>query len=259
MTTRGMPPNLFVVGVQKCGTTLLCKYLAAHPQFLHSTPKEPFSLQRQMDPDGFQAYLDTKFTFSNERDAPQYKVDGSTTYFQSATAMRNIATYCGRDVRIIVSLRHPVHRAVSHFFHDIRKGRGAPQMSILDPYYVAKSTYAPHLERWREFARPGRLLVLRYDDLVADTGAFLGQAFDFLGLPPPPVGEAGRVNAGWSAFLEGDTIRVAETDTHRIPVEHLFSLHDRLMPDIERTGRITGWCVDDWTAPLSPSLWQRVG
>jgi len=35
-----MLPNLLVIGAQKCGTTSLHRYLAAHPEVAMSEPKE---------------------------------------------------------------------------------------------------------------------------------------------------------------------------------------------------------------------------
>jgi hypothetical protein len=155
------PPNLFVAGVQKSGTTLLCRYLSEHDAVIHSSPKEPFDMVRPLSPDGFESYLKTKFPDESTVPGWRYKADGSTTLFQSRAAIRNIETYCGRDVRVIAVLRNPVRRAVSHYFHDVKRGRGPAPEGILKLYYVDKSTYSPHLKRWREWCDPGRFLVLR--------------------------------------------------------------------------------------------------
>jgi hypothetical protein len=109
------------------------------------------------------------------------------------------------DAKLIVLLRDPVERAVSHYFHEKRRGREtllildaleaeeerlAParaEGNYKDPRYinmsyVTRRLYAEQLERIFENYPRDQLLALDSSEFYADSKTALGYVLDFLGL-----------------------------------------------------------------------------
>jgi hypothetical protein len=111
--------------------------------------------------------------------------------------------------RILVVLRNPVDRAVSHYHHMRRLGfetleleealdaeqarlAGDLERSLDDPShrprqwlrfsYVARGRYAEQLARWLDHYPRSQMMVLRSEDLYADPAAVVTQIEDWLGL-----------------------------------------------------------------------------
>lgn len=121
------------------------------------------------------------------------------------------------DMRFLVSLRDPVDRIVSAYFHYLRSGQIPPLppeeglARVLDdpdasPKYRDIATFGHYHEHLTRFARlfaRDRFLVLEYERLVADQAA-AESVFAFLGVPAHPVQLGRRVNAGtydWTACV----------------------------------------------------------
>ena len=107
-------PEIFIVGTMKGGTTILYDYLCSHPLVLRGAQKELhyFSLFPDRD-------LDWYLNQFPDRPQGHMCVDASPTYFDVAT-MPTIPAYIKKAApgsRIIVIVRDPVERAISHFQH----------------------------------------------------------------------------------------------------------------------------------------------
>lgn len=102
--------------------------------------------------------------------------------------------------KIIAILRDPVSRAYSHYlFHEVRTGRTdrtfgeaiAECRSLLDEefyhprYLLHPGFYARQLRRYIDQFGRDNVLVLLYDDFVADTATSVVQVCEFLGVAPP--------------------------------------------------------------------------
>ena len=115
------------------------------------------------------------------------------------------------DVRIVVLLRNPVDRAVSHYHHEVRRGRetltfeeaiereperlaGEVDRMLTDDggrgfnhrrhSYLSRGRYIEQLPAWYEIFPTERLLILRSEDLFADPAATVTRVYEWLGLPP---------------------------------------------------------------------------
>lgn len=109
-----MKPNLFIVGSMKCGTTALYNFLTRHPKISGSTPKEPhyFTLNQNK---GEAWYLSL---FKQDSKA-QFLLEASPTYFDTAWSEdipRRIQRF-NSEAKIIIMIRDPLIRAISHFNH----------------------------------------------------------------------------------------------------------------------------------------------
>ena len=203
-------PDFLVIGAARSGTTALYQYLIQHPRVFLTEPKEPhyFAL----------AGTRPAFTGPGDRqtinrlavtDPAQYRdlyrgarpeqVRGeasvSTLYYPRAIErVREEAP----SARLVCLLRNPADRAFSAY--SFMRTRGwepcARFEEALDDeprrvaegwhhiwHYTAMSRYGEQLRHVLRVFPRDQVLVLRYDDLVADPDALLGRVYGFLGLP----------------------------------------------------------------------------
>jgi hypothetical protein len=76
------------------------------------------------------------------------------------------------NLKLIVSLRDPVERAISAYYHHIRKGRLDSRQSILsvaEKYgIVSMGYYDNDLRQWMRYFSPGNFLILIYEEDLKD-------------------------------------------------------------------------------------------
>jgi hypothetical protein len=205
--------HFLVVGAQRCGTTYLHDLLAAHPQVSMARPARPepkvFLREEPVDPDAYRA------EFFGHAAATDLLGEKSTSYLEAPGVPDRVAAALGSP-RIVVQLRDPVARAVSHwsFSRDhgveqrpledaLRADLAGPQewdrtTSSVSPYaYVARGRYADQLVRWRESFE---LHVQLLEDLLDDRDT-IGDLFAFLGVDADvrPAVEDAPVNASSTA------------------------------------------------------------
>ncbi len=106
-------PQFIIIGAMKSGTTVLYDFICSHPRVQKATEKEIhyFSLYPY---EGEKWYLDH---FSG--DSEMVYGEASPTYFHVANTLsipRSIKEF-SQDIKLILIVRDPVERAVSHFFH----------------------------------------------------------------------------------------------------------------------------------------------
>jgi hypothetical protein len=116
---RRMDPSFFIVGAQKAGTTSLYKYLVQHPLIVPSLTKEIhyFDLNYHKPLSWYKAF------FPLTRNNTQFITGEATPYYMfHPYAIKRIAKIYPNS-KIIILLRDPVSRAISHYYHEVRKGR----------------------------------------------------------------------------------------------------------------------------------------
>src|SRR5688572_24794348 len=99
--------DFLIVGVQKAGTTFLAKVLSENRGIYFSDEKELFFFSQKVNRRAFETYLHENFW---KAQSDQLAGEGTTTYFQTPRACKQILDYLGPDIKIIVCLRHPVER-----------------------------------------------------------------------------------------------------------------------------------------------------
>jgi hypothetical protein len=119
--------------------------------------------------------------------AEQRLVDFTCTYLRCPWAAERMAAE-NPDARIILTLRDPVERAFSHYWHEKKRGRIAYAFDeVLTNYdlwssWLETGFYARHVERLLEHFSRERILCQEYTLLVADARAYLRQLLTFLGV-----------------------------------------------------------------------------
>lgn len=264
-------PNLLVIGAQKCGTTWLYEQLRRHPYIYFSEIKElSFFGKRESNRD-LEAYGANFTGAGNERYVAEatpgyfWSRDSSRKFFGSGPRQLRLATpqavreTLGPDVKLILSLRHPVHRSVSAFMHHFRRGRIKPEDRITDLLerlvdfefrfgIIEMGFYQRHFLPWERVFGPNKILTLFTDDIRSDPVSALGRVAAFLDLPPGDIDGADEtIHSGPKLAISDNALTIDATDPRtrkmlrennqgkafpRISRDEILELQEIYTPDI---------------------------
>lgn len=201
-------PDFLIIGAPKSGTTSLYRYLGSHPEIYMSPIKEPHYFAypdrrpRWQGPSSKGPHPTIVWTLDGYQRlfarCTLEKVAGeaSTGYLYSPQAPQAIKEIIP-GARLIVVLRHPADRAYSQFCQERRLGMEplrdfaaalAPEEERIRLcwserfYYRANGLYGTHLKRYYSLFPKQQLLILLYEDLVADVSEVLRKICRFLGV-----------------------------------------------------------------------------
>jgi hypothetical protein len=192
------PPQCFVLGAQKAGTTSLVALLGQHPHIVVSDPKEPnffsFEWQRGLDwyRSCFRAGLD---------DPEALLIDASTSYSFAVPRspggpliddvprrIRQVSP----DARFVFIVRDAAERCGSAYWHEVRAGRETkplrPTIEALAAVFdevVMGSYYHQQISNFLTFFPLDRFLFLGFDDFTANPVAAAGRVCAFAGVRRP--------------------------------------------------------------------------
>ena len=215
-------PDFVIVGAQRCGTTSLFRALSEHPAMM----------QNVIDAKGVH-YFDTsyhqntKWYFAHfpsqaERDSHAAKVGQSaiageaSPYYLYHPAGAERMAQAIPNAKLVVLLRDPVKRAISHHLHMVWEGHEpiedldealdlesarlqgvdegrliADRSFISRPHqhfsYVARGHYAAQLERLYQHFDKDNVLVMATETLIRDSESSLSRIQSFIGLEPDPA------------------------------------------------------------------------
>jgi hypothetical protein len=179
-------PNFLVLGAQRAGTTMLHRLLAAHPEvFVPTRRKEVHYFDRYYERDArwYAGY------FPDQSLCPTYRAIGEITpdYLADPQVPERIAdTLPG--CRLIAILRDPVARAFSWYQYsrrNIHEDRPFERFVEEDRTAIEYGLYHKHLGRFARLAPDLPMLVLVYEDVVADPAQATRTLADFLSLSVP--------------------------------------------------------------------------
>ncbi|MBT8399711.1 MAG: sulfotransferase domain-containing protein [Rhodothermia bacterium] len=253
-------PDFIIAGVMKGGTTSLFDYLGQHPQVVIPQIKEIhyFDLNFHRGEEWYRSHFPPRLGLRLRGIRLRKRVitgEASPYYtFHPLAPERIIDRLPG--IRVIVLLRDPVRRAISHYHHMIRKGRetlsfaeavhaererleGEEQRIIDSPEYssnnhqhfsyVARGVYIRQLERFETLREKGRLLVLSSEALFQDTQTTFDRVTDFLQIDRHTLEDVPVLNVGTYGKEDADTIRELR-DFYRPFNSHLQTIIDTKMP-----------------------------
>ena len=251
------PPNFFIPGTQKAGTTFLYKNLRRHPDIFFSKDKEPhFFSKHEITKDEYEQYLQKNF---GDTSGEQWIGEASALYLHAGKTPQRIREFVGADVRFIICLRHPVEKAISLYVHNYRRGRlaGFEHLSYRTDKGLCPSLhrglYFDACRRYVECFGRERVLILFFDDLQADPASYVNAALSFLGLEMDFEATTDRVNAGLPIRREGEYVVVetggqgeAQVVAPMFRIAELEWLAAKFSDDIDRLGAMTGRNLAHW-------------
>jgi hypothetical protein len=200
-------PNFLILGTQKGGSTSLYDHIGLHPDVAVSPRKEInyFSNEHQRGEYWYRMFFPFKnssLTFCGEA-SPAYIINP-----YAAGRIRKLIPDC----RLIVLLRNPVERAISHYYHSFKKGRETlPLMDALQQEstriddewatilndknytsrahnvysYCQRGKYADQLLRYFEHFDRDQILIIDSDDFFSQPQETMRLVFDFVGVNQP--------------------------------------------------------------------------
>jgi hypothetical protein len=196
------PPNFFIVGAPKCGTTAMAASLALHPDVYMSPEKEPHAFRSdlseiwpRMQPEAYVRLFHGVASESRVGEA-------SVWYLRSRTAAHEIHDF-DPNARIVAMLRNPVDLLYSlhsqairmgfEHIHDFRaaleaepeRRQGQQLMPPGDRYpgvlfYSEAVDFTRQLGRYMQFFDREQVHVVIMDDILNEPSAVMGQIQRFL-------------------------------------------------------------------------------
>src|SRR3954447_17800429 len=152
------PPESYLIGAQKAGTTTLAFLLDQHPHLSIGETKEPhfftdhwrkgLEWYRKQFPDSANTVcLDASTSYSMAPLTKGWKHRDPKVYEGIPARVHSVRP----DAKFIYLLRNPVDRTYSGYWHDVRMGvKNEPSKTALqrDPFYLDVSDYHGQLLRW---------------------------------------------------------------------------------------------------------------
>jgi hypothetical protein len=190
--------DFFIVGAPKAGTTALHNTLALHPEIFMPDIKEPnffsgselkanklyYREKIITDPDEYQQLY--------AKAGNKLKGDASVSYLFYPSTAGNIFQY-NPQAKIIIILRHPVERAVSHYRMDQRLGwvkaglediffKNRHPASVFFQQYFLLGKYAEQVKRYLEVFPEDQVKIFLFEELKSDFRKTVSETLTFLGV-----------------------------------------------------------------------------
>jgi hypothetical protein len=176
-----MLPNFLIIGAAKAASTWLSDCLGDHPEVFMAEIKEVRFFTRHFDK-GL-AWYTSHFSGASGKRAIGEATPG---YLGSVQAPARIRSTLG-NVKMIASLRHPVDRAYSHYWHYVSQGDLPLHSDFLSLYRQGRfrdaGNYFARLSHYLEyFPRENFLILIYEDDIQPDPRRAIANCLDFIGV-----------------------------------------------------------------------------
>ncbi|MFC1531524.1 sulfotransferase domain-containing protein [Gemmatimonadota bacterium] len=178
-----MLPNFLVIGAQKAASSWLAAWLGANPDiFMWRAEIHFFNARYERGISWYEHH------FRHWSGQPLVG-EKSPLYLSDPSSPRRIRSVLGDNVKMLASLRHPVDRAYSAYWHGIKHNRIPPQTEFpaalrLVPSLRLNSEYSRQVERYQATFRGDQLLFQILEETNQDRVAALRQCLEFLGVDP---------------------------------------------------------------------------
>lgn len=231
-SSRRTLPDYLIIGSKRGGTTSLYNYLLRHPGVMRMFPssRDLKSTDYFFSRGRSEAWYRSHFPTVAERDRLSQElgyapVSGEASpYYCWDPRVAGFAREVAPQTKSILLMREPIRRAWSHYQERVQNGveplsfrdalsaeeeRLAPERVRMaeDPSYYSttfdwygyrsRGEYLGQIENWLGHFPSSQLLVLRAEDLYADTQATFDQVCTFLGLPIVEMPTRKTFNATW--------------------------------------------------------------
>jgi len=193
-------PNFFIVGAPRAGTTSLHAYLKEIPGIYMSPVKEPNYFSRQLIPDNHpllnpirdqQKYLSLFDGVSNEKIIGE----ASPLYLSDLEAPKLIHEV-SPNASILISLRDPIERALSHFTLVISDGGSTNTFhqelqdefnfgldDITKPHlFLLSGLYSESVKRYQQIFGTKNIKIIIFEEFIQNPKQTVKDVLDFLNI-----------------------------------------------------------------------------
>ncbi len=186
-------PNFFVVGAPKAGTTSIYRYLKNHPQVFVPKIKElHFFSYPEVTDTYYKVYfcktLEEYLSFYISANNVKIIGDFSPSYLYNEPAAYRIKEF-NPSAKILIMLRDPVRRAMSHYLMDLRLGYQDRDLKeflvktkenrLFYKEYIEMGFYYRQVKRYIDLFG-NNVLILFLEDFKKNFKESLSKLFDFL-------------------------------------------------------------------------------
>lgn len=187
--TKPPTPDFILIGPQKCATTWLYECLYEHPEVL--LPETDSVHYFDMNYHEGEAWYRE---FFSEYDGEAMVGEETPSYICDQRAPKRIAEVLP-GVKLIFTLRNPIDRAYSHWWHERSKNKHTFEFTeVFNNYdlyddWVVPGLYYRHLTRYLQHFPDEQIKICFFDDLVDDDLAFYRDVCKFLNIDADYVPE----------------------------------------------------------------------
>lgn len=212
-------PDFIIIGAGKCGTSSLHVYLMQHPQIVPPIDKEIHFFSHKVGY-GKDWYL-SHFAPTARSSTKLITGEASTSYFHTChldthRTMHRLLP----DAKLILLLRDPIDRAISHYHQTVRLGQErrsleaaieselnllqgvADPLSIAEEYwqkefgYLWFSLYYTFTKEWMKLYQAEQFLILDSANFKQMPEQTMNEVYEFLEIPPHKLESYPKYNSG---------------------------------------------------------------
>jgi len=196
-------PEFLIVGAQKAGTTSLYNCLKQHPDIQAAKKKEIHYFSQY-----FNKGLDWYLQHFPERESNKLSGEASPFYLYHPHSAERIASQLPQ-VKIIILLRNPVQRAISHYhqqarrhheklamleafqkederissaWHKLLAGKQTSGVKIQQCSYLSRGKYLEQILRYEKYFPREQIMIIESTDFFDHPQETLSRLFNFLGI-----------------------------------------------------------------------------
>jgi hypothetical protein len=193
------PPEAYLIGAQKAGTTSLATLLDQHPDITLSRPKEAafftrnwwlgLDWYRSRFPDETGAiFLDATPAYANAPtdEFPQAPGFGESPYVGVPERIHSV----NPKAKFIYVLRDPVTRTYSAYWHRVRQREeklGFREAISSNPSYLRASDYYGQIQNYLEYFPLESFLFIVFEEMIEDFASAVQGCCALLGVDPAPI------------------------------------------------------------------------
>lgn len=204
-------PDFLIIGAQRAGTTSLFHYLSQHPQIIPAIRKEIHFFDSGKNPqvnnfEQGELWYRSHFPMRSRSGNNKITFEATPMYLFHPEAPGRIHAMVPQT-KVIVLLRNPVERAISHYFSEYKKGmedlpmleafqreeqrleavlagRDYKHPAFFHHTYKARGRYLEQLQRYKEYFPAERILILQSEIFYTRPAEILRTIFKFLNVNP---------------------------------------------------------------------------
>lgn len=222
-------PNFFLAGFQKTASTWIYYCLKEHPE-VYVPDKDALHFFTINNYKGLGWYQN----FYQNCNGEKAIVDPTPSYFRDPLAIKKIWEF-NPNAKFIISLRNPIDRAFSHYWHEKKKGKisfsfeeaiSYNDVGNYDLYnnWIIPGFYHHHIENFLEVFSKDQLLILIYENLKKNPKEFLTEILTFL-----------EVDESFEPSVLNKIVNKAGKPTNKTPTKKIYDKIKHIIPSFVKS------------------------